>query len=125
MKQLLILVGAFALWASATGAGAAELQIQLAALESAAGQGDPKALTELAAKYENAEGVTKDLQAANRLYCLAAKKGYAEAQFKLGWMYANGRGVTHDDGVAAALFKMAAEQGHEYAAKLLSYTREQ
>ena len=63
----------------------------------------------------------KDFEKANRLYCLAARQGYAEAQFKLGWVYANGRGVARDDGVAAALFTMAADQGHAHAAKLLNY----
>ncbi len=124
MKQLIRLLAAIALWASATGLGAAEWQVQLAALEAAAGQGDPKAQTALASKYENAEGIPKDLRAANRLFCRAAKQGHAEAQFRLGWMYANGRGVSHDDGVAAGLFKMAADQGHEYAAKLLPYVRQ-
>jgi hypothetical protein len=92
-----------------------------AALEDAARHGDPKAQTELALKYEHAEGVPKDFSKANALYCKAARKGYAEAQFKLGWVYANGRGVARDDGVAGVLLRMAAEQGHEYAAKLLPY----
>lgn len=91
------------------------------ALEFAAAQGDPRAMTELALKYEHAEGVTRDLQKAHALYCSAAKQSYAEAQFRLGWMYANGRGVPRDDAVAAALFAMAAERGHDHAAKLLKY----
>ena len=106
------------------GFSAADWDAQLAALEAAAAQGDAKAQTELAVKYEHAEGVAKDFQIANALYCKAAKLGYAEAQFKLGWVYANGRGVPRDDAVAAALFKMAAGQGHEYAIKLLSYVRD-
>jgi len=125
MKRNIPLVAAMVFFASGACSAAGEWGANLAALEAAAGQGDLKAQTELAAKYENAEGIPKDLQAANRLYCLAAKQGYAEAQFKLGWMYANGRGVARDDGVAAALFKMAADQGHEYAAKLLPYVRRQ
>jgi TPR repeat protein len=110
-----------ALWAYAAGLGAAEWQTQLAALEAIAGLGDPKAQTELAVKYEHAEGVPRDFEKANKLYCKAAKQGYAEAQFKLGWVYANGRGVERDEGVAGALFAMAAEQGHEYAGKLLQH----
>ena len=123
MKQQLKLAAATSLWAFAAVLSAAEPDTQLAALELAAGRGDPKAQTELAVKYEHAEGVPKDYQEANRLYCRAAKQGYAEAQFKLGWVYANGRGVTRDDGVSAILFRMAADQGHEYAAKLLPYVR--
>ena len=110
-----------ALWAYAAALGATEWQAQLAALEAIAGFGDPKAQTELAVKYEHAEGVPKDFQKANKLYCQAAKKGYAEAQFKLGWVYANGRGVERDEAVAGALFALAAEQGHEYAGKLLQH----
>ena len=125
MKRSIPLVAAMVFFASAAYSAAGEWGAHLAALETAAGQGDLKAQTELAAKYENAEGVPKDLQAANRHYCRAAKQGYAEAQFKLGWMYANGRGVPRDDGVAAALFKMAADQGHEYAGKLLTYVHQQ
>lgn len=101
--------------------GATNWEAQLAALESAARLGDPKAQTDLAVRYEHAEGVPKDFASANALYCSAAKQGYAEAQFKLGWVYANGRGVPRDDAVAAALLKMAANQGHEYATKLLPY----
>lgn len=95
----------------------------VAALELAVDQGDAKSQTELALKYEHAEGVARDFQRANGLYCQAAKQGYAEAQFKLGWIYANARGVPRDDAIAAALFGMAAAQGHVYAAKLLQYVR--
>jgi soluble lytic murein transglycosylase-like protein len=118
LPKLIVLT---ALWACATGSGVAAPDAQLAALEAVATRGDAKAQTELAAKYEHAEGVPKDFQKASALYCKAAKQDYAEAQFKLGWVYANGRGVPRDDGVAAELFTMAANQGHEYAIKLLPY----
>ena len=120
-KKLFQPLAALALAALTAAAGAALPDTQIAVLEAAAGNGDAKAQTELAVKYEHAEGVPKDFQRANRLYCQAAKQGYSEAQFKLGWVYANGRGLTRDDGVAALLFKMAADQGHEYATKLLPY----
>lgn len=126
MQRLLVrIIISTALWAYAAGLGAAEWETQLAALEAVAGLGDPKAQTELAVKYEHSEGVPKDFQKANKLYCQAAKQGYAEAQFKLGWVYANGRGVPRDDGVAAVLFTMAADQGHEYATKLLPHVLRQ
>lgn len=124
MKQLIDLLAAAVLLLSATALTAADLDAYLATLETAAARGDPVARTELAARHEHAEGVPKDFPKANRLYCLAARQGYAEAQFKLGWVYANGRGVARDDGVASALFKMAALQGHEHAAKLLLYVVE-
>ena len=125
MNRPTALAAAIVFCTGISGSWAQALDSQVAALEAAAAQGDPQALTQLAQKYEHAEGVPKDFDKANQLYCKAAKAGYAEAQFKLGWVYANGRGVPHDDGIAAALFKMAADQGHEYAAKLLQYVRAQ
>jgi soluble lytic murein transglycosylase-like protein len=86
---------------------------------------DPVEMTQLAQRYEHAEGVEKDFAKANQLYCQAAKAGNPDAQFRLGWIYANGRGVPRDDGIAAILFVMAAEQGHEYARRLLQYVRAQ
>jgi soluble lytic murein transglycosylase-like protein len=85
---------------------------------------DPAALTRMAQKYDQADGVAQDFAEANRLYCRAARLGDAEAQFRLGWIYTNGRGVTRDTGIAAVLFAMAAEQGHEYARRRLQYVRE-
>lgn len=125
MESFLRFIATVAICGSTAGLQAAEWEDQLAALSAAAERGDPKAQTELAIKYEHAEGVPKDFQKANQLYCQAAKQDYAEAQFKLGWVYANGRGVTRDVGVAAALFRMAAEQGHDYAERLLPYVRSQ
>jgi hypothetical protein len=84
---------------------------------------DPKALTELATKYEHAEGIARDPARAVALFCRAAKLGYAEAQFQLAWAYANGRGVTRDDRIAGTLLEMAANLGHEGALKLLPYIR--
>ena len=126
MKRLIQhIVTAFVLASAAAAATAAGLDDLVAALEAAAASGDPKAQTDLAVRYEHAEGVAKDFQKANMLYCQAARQGYPEGQFKLGWVYANGRGVPRDDGVAAALFIMAAEQGHAHAAKLLTVVRHQ
>jgi soluble lytic murein transglycosylase-like protein len=122
MKRLPIQVAAGAFCAVVAGAlHASEWDGHLVALEAAAAGGEPKALSELAAKYEHAEGVTRDLLKANKLYCQAAKQGYPEAQFRLGWIYANGRGVPRDDALAAAFLAMAADGGHEYAAKLLEH----
>jgi TPR repeat protein len=84
---------------------------------------DAQVLTQLAARYEHAEGVDKDFNRAAKLYCRAARSGRADAQYRLGWMYANGRGVPRDDGVAAALFAMAAAQGHEQSKRILLYVR--
>ena len=121
MKRLIRLAASIVLSVAAIDAAAGDFGRYLADLEAGARQGNPVAQTELATKFEYAEGVPKDLQRAQELFCRAAREGFAEAQFQLGWMYANGRGVARDDGVAAALFKMAASSGHKYAARLLSY----
>jgi soluble lytic murein transglycosylase-like protein len=97
---------------------------ELTELRARALDGSAAALTELATRYENAEGVPRDSGVARRLFCAAARKGDSEAQFRLGWVYAYARGVAHDDGVAAALFRLAADQGHEGAAKALRYISE-
>jgi soluble lytic murein transglycosylase-like protein len=121
MKRSIRLGALIVLAVAAIEAAAAGRDAYLADLEAAARQGNPAAQTELATRYEYAEGVPKDLDRAQELFCRAARQGFAEAQFQLGWMYANGRGVARDDSVAAALFKLAASAGHEYAARLLSY----
>lgn len=123
-KRLIFLVAAAVISAPTPLWAFGDWFAQIAALETAAAGGDPAAMTRLAEKYEHAEGVAKDFQRANQLYCKAARAGYADAQFKLGWVYANGRGLDRDDGVAAALFAMASAQGHEHAMKLLPYVRE-
>ena len=121
MKRLNQAIVVSTLWASVASASAPDWNAQIADLTVAAKQGDPKAQTELAVKFEHAEGVPRDFQKANELYCQAAKQGYAEAQFKFGWVYANGRGVARDDSLAAALMAMAAQQGHAHAQRLLPY----
>jgi soluble lytic murein transglycosylase-like protein len=122
MMKLLQLLAAAGSVMAVTGAAAAQDSTDpLVELRTAAVAGDTHALTELGLKYENAEGVPKDQETANSLYCAAARAGDAEAQFRLAWSYANGRGGTRDDEIAAALFGMAGAQGHEYAAKLLVY----
>jgi len=124
MKRLSGLAVAAVLSAYSAG-GVAAPWAHLEALETAAGHGDPRAQAELGTRYAHAEGVPKNLEKANQLYCKAAKQGYAEAQYQLGWTYAYGRGVARDDTLAAALFRMAADQGHEYAARALHYVSAQ
>lgn len=109
------------IWICATQVCAAEPGGAIRSLETLAQQGDAQAQTQLAIKYEHAEGVPRDYSKALALYCQAARQGTAAAQFNLGWMYANGRGVAKDDVVAAALLRLAAAQGHSPAQRLISY----
>jgi len=65
----------------------------------------------VAVRYEHAEGVPKDFQKANALYCQAASRVTPRRNSSsAGCMPMEG--VARDDGVAAALFEMAADQGH-------------
>lgn len=76
-------------------------------------------LTEWGRRYENGEGVIPDVDRAVRLYCKAARQGYAEAQYRLGWIYSHGRGVKRDDALASAWFTKAASQNHVQSRNLL------
>jgi len=76
-------------------------------------------IVELAARYENGEGVDRDYSRALSLYCEAADHGDAKAFLSLGWMYLNGRGVAIDDGIAVRWLKKAAERGVPQAVNLL------
>jgi len=75
---------------------------------------------EQAGALEHGEGVTRDVDAAVALYCLAAVAGDTLARYNLGWIYANGRGVARDDAQAAYLFQLAADQGDEPARRMLA-----
>ncbi len=74
-------------------------------------------------RFENAEGVSRDLAHAHALYCAAARADLPEAFLRLGWMYANGRGVTRDDSTANTLFRRAAELGSDLGARLAQAVR--
>ena len=56
-----------------------------------------------------------DHQAAVRLFCGAARQGYAKAQFRLGALYESGRGIPQHYSQAAKWYGLAAGQGHERA----------
>ena len=66
-------------------------------------------------RYEQGDGVPKDLGKAAELYQKAADQGYASAQYNLGLLYERGRGVSEDLGKAAELYQKAADQGYASA----------
>jgi hypothetical protein len=80
---------------------------------------ETREIVELAARYENGEGVGRDYSRALELYCRAADQGDAHAFLSIGWMYFNGRGVAIDDGIAVRWFKLAADRGVAQATNLL------
>ena len=75
-------------------------------------------LLEEGARFEHAEGVSRDSAAAQRAYCKAIALGSSDAMIRLAWMYANGRGVTRDDAVASGLFQSAANSGNPMGERL-------
>ena len=121
-SKSLALLAILILWGGGSGV-MAEPSPPLTMPEASENSDNPKALVDMAVKYEHAEGVQQDYKKAADLYCRAARMGYADAQYALGWMYANGRGVPKDDGMAAQLFAMASEQGHQYARQMMRYTK--
>ena len=87
----------------------------LAALISAAEQGEAAAQFNLGVMYYNGEGVPQDYAEAVRWFRAAAEQGEAAAQFNLGVMYNNGEGVPENDAEAVRWFRAAAEQGEAAA----------
>ena len=79
----------------------------------------PAKLLDLAARYENGNGVDQDIRKAVQLYCKAAAKGETRAAVQLGQLYAFGRGIYRDQELAAAWFQQAAGKNDVTAINLL------
>lgn len=76
---------------------------------------DAKSQRELGVKYQNGDGVPKDLKLASEWYRKAADQNYLEAQNDMGFMYSNGFGVPYNPKTACDWYRKAAEQGHMIA----------
>jgi len=74
---------------------------------------------DLAKKYYDGDGISKDYGKAVYWYTKAAEQGYATAQNNLGICYENGQGVPKDNVKAVSWYTKAAEQGNENAQKNL------
>jgi localization factor PodJL len=85
------------------------------ALREAAAKGDNKALFEIANRYADGRGVSKDLKKAISWYQKAAEAGFAPAQFRIGSYYEKGIGVERSAQKAKELYQLAAEQGNASA----------
>lgn len=77
-------------------------------LEPKVAEGDPKAMTYLAAIYQ----IERDLDSSEQLYIQAARKNYAPAQYNLGVLLRDGRELEKNIEQAYAWFSLASEQGH-------------
>lgn len=84
----------------------------LAALKTAAEQGDAKAQYKLAMLYRSEDNPQADIQQSLVWQQRAAEAGHTEAQYGLGLLYANGQYVTADDQQARYWFNKAASQGY-------------
>jgi TPR repeat protein len=76
-----------------------------------ANQGNATAQNNLAAMYDNGQGVPQDYTTAVKWYTLAAKQGNADAQYNLGAMYSTGQGVGQDYRAAVKWYTFSAKQG--------------
>ncbi len=83
----------------------------VALLRRASDGGDTRAMNRLARKFENGDGVPKDLSQARALTERAAARGSRQAMHNLGVYYANGDGVPQNMARAAESFRRAAQRG--------------
>ncbi len=90
-------------------------------LQSAAAQGDPRAMNVLASIFEEGLGVQKNYKEAISWYKLAADQGHAEAQFRLGDLYHMGLGTLQDNIMAHMWTNLSAAQGYGYAPAFREY----
>lgn len=89
-------------------------------LEQAADKGDPDAMHSLAVKYEEGEGVPKNLQTAFLYYKRAVDfSTVSQIQRDLAECYLKGTGTPVDRAEAIRLYRLAAAQGDAQAAKAL------
>ncbi|MBI5209895.1 MAG: protein kinase [Elusimicrobia bacterium] len=83
-----------------------------AAFESAAGQGNPRAMNYLGEMFAAGKGVLKDPGKALEWFRAGARKGDPDSQNNLGEMHANGWGTPQDFKEAARWFRKAADSGN-------------
>ncbi|MEL6373802.1 MAG: hypothetical protein AAFR04_07520 [Pseudomonadota bacterium] len=81
-------------------------------LRTAAAQGDPSASFEVAARYAEGKGVTRNFKRAFTWYRRSAAKGFAPAQYRLGTLYERGLGAPRDLARARIWYQRAARSGN-------------
>ncbi|MGE7370644.1 peptidoglycan-binding protein [Neorhizobium sp. NPDC001467] len=84
-------------------------------LADAAAAGDPQALFEIGARYQDGRGVAANLPEAARWYEMAATRGLAPAQYRVANLYEKGTGVPRDFAKAMAFYEQAANAGNASA----------
>jgi localization factor PodJL len=86
-----------------------------AGLRKAAGNGDARAVFDLATRLADGRGVQRDPKLSIKLFERAAAAGLVPAQFRVGNMYEKGIGATRDVGLARMWYERAAEKGNAKA----------
>jgi localization factor PodJL len=86
-----------------------------AGLRKAAGNGDARAVFDLATRLADGRGVQRDPKLSIKLFERAAAAGLVPAQFRVGNMYEKGIGANRDIGLARMWYERAAEKGNAKA----------
>ncbi len=81
-------------------------------LRDLASNGNAGAQYEVAVRFAEGRGVTRDLKVAATWFEKAAKQGIAPAEYRLGSLYEKGLGVARDQARAVDLYAKAAEAGN-------------
>lgn len=84
-------------------------------IKSLAQQGDPSAQYELAVRFADGRGVSRDAKLAAQWFEKAADQGLAPAQYRLGSLYEKGIGVERDYARARKYYQSAADAGNARA----------
>ncbi len=78
---------------------------------------------EMGKRYENGEGVRKDLKKAEQFYREAIKQDKAEGYCRLGDMFLNGRGVKKDLRAAVGQFTQGSQKGQTECMRKLAFIK--
>lgn len=108
MRTRAILITATLLLLALGGSASADDGESLKALIARASRGDARACKDLAYRYRDGRGVTRDYAEALRWARPLADRGDADAQDFVGWMFFAGLGVAESPEVAAGYFRAAA-----------------
>lgn len=95
----------------AYGQESAPSKLPLPELRARASAGDPAAENALGDRYDNGDGVARDLSQSFAWYSKAAAHGSADGEFNLAFAYQTGRGVNVDVPRAVQEYTKAANQG--------------
>ncbi len=94
-------------------------QMTVGELQSAANNGNPKAMARLGLYYDTGRGIPQNIDEAARWYRKAASMGDIDGEIQLGYDYATGRSVGRNSVEAYKWFRLAAEGGNASAQAII------